>query len=165
MTRKILIRISLLISLPIGLQATDPPAAPFEVEFLKKARWTEGREGFDPQLPGYHITGDIAKIALRPTGVQPPKELTLAINTSPGMRPNLEGLSIDVANRTIDPSLQARVPTVIREHVSGLTSNVARGTYITTRVESNVVHVSFTPAGMALLSTNCTIRWVDWYRQ
>jgi hypothetical protein len=50
----------------------------------------------DPDLPGYHVTGDIASIVLRPQLSLLPDKIVVAITTSPGMRPMLEDFNSTV---------------------------------------------------------------------
>jgi len=71
--------------LPFGAKAD-----PFQVEFDGRAKWTEWHKGFDSDLPGYHVTGDIASIVLRPRPGRLPDKMVIAITTSPSMRPMLE---------------------------------------------------------------------------
>jgi GT2 family glycosyltransferase len=161
----------LLVLVLIGLSATLATAAkdtrePFRVEFLKSARWTEGHEGFDPELSGYHITGDIAGVILDPRTNRLPGKLVLAITTSPGMRPNLEGFFVTGTNLAIETALSDGLDySTVKNPGAGTRSSVKKGTYLQFRVVDKAVHVTFLPRAMPLLEKKCKIFWIDWYRE
>jgi hypothetical protein len=94
--------------------------APYRIEFDNRVRWTEGHEGIDPDLPGYHVTGDIARLILHPAGPPPPNGLVLAITPSSGMRPLLERFQIATADLEIDTTLVEAVPVeTVRDRRTG----------------------------------------------
>lgn len=137
---------------------------PFEIEMTRKAVWTEGHEGYDPDLPGYHLTGDIATITLKPVTGELPDNLVLKITTSPGMRPNLEGFMVksgDVAIQTSMGSelMQVNTPDYPREGICWQMDD-----YFAFELADDAVLVIFQPKGMELLKAECVISWIDWYR-
>ena len=137
---------------------------PFEIEMTRNAVWTEGHEGYDPDLPGYHLTGDIATITLKPIAGELPDQLVLKITTSPGMRPNLEGFMVksgDVAIQTFMGSelMQVNTPDSPRERIYWQTDD-----YFAFELADDAVLVIFQPKGMELLRRECVISWIDWYR-
>ncbi len=62
---------------------------PFQIVLGDKAEWSPQFEGYEPNLPGYHIVGDIASVTIRARADDLPEALILAIRTSPGMPPML----------------------------------------------------------------------------
>jgi hypothetical protein len=140
--------------------------APFQIEFGERVRWTEGHEGFDPKLSGYHVTGDIASIVLYPTGHNPPKTLILAITTSPGMRPMLEGFKVSALDTVIETALFDGTD---YESVGSMgtrsTHRVKKGTHFKFDIVDKEVRVTFLPEAMALLRGKCKVSWIDWYRK
>ena len=145
-------------------------ADPFAITFGKTARWTEGREGFDPQLPGYHITGDIATIHLRPRSDRLPQSITLAIRTSPAMRPNLESFVLSTKENVIDTAPSNGTGLTDVKDPTGKTpwqpvARVKTGTYFRFAVRGKEVHVTFLPKAMELLKQECKVSWIDWYRE
>lgn len=124
------------------------PIDPFQVDFHGRARWTEGHKGFDPDLSGYHVTGDIASIVLRPRSAQLPDTMVIAITTSPGMRPRLEHFKVSTKDVTLSLALPA----------------VRKGGYFQMTVLGKEVLVTFLPKAMALLEGDITITWIDYYR-
>jgi len=75
---------------------------PFQVELDGRTKWTERHKGFDSDLPGYHVTGDIASIVLRPRPGRLPDKMVIAIKTSPGMmRPMLEHFKVTTKDVTL----------------------------------------------------------------
>lgn len=144
-------------------------SGPLEITFLKKAHWTEGHVGFDPELPGYHITGDIASIQLQPGSGQLPDSITLAIKTSPGMRPNLEGFTFSAPDTVIATAFfegfgLAEIKDPTSEEPWRTVAMVESVMYFRFTVVGKAIHVTFMPAAMKLLHQQCTISWVDWYR-
>jgi hypothetical protein len=149
----------------------DPPVraedrAPYRIEFGNRARWTEGHEGFDPNLPGYHVTGDIASLTLHPTGHPPPERLILVITPAPGMRPMLESFKVSTADIEIDTTLVEAVQIeFVRDQRTGITHEVKKGTYFTFEVGDDVVRVTLLPEALWLLAGTLHISWIDWYRK
>ena len=68
------------------------------IGMLRGAMLTPGRETYDPELPGYHLSGGIGSVEFRPQGEGPLRAFTLALRTSPAMRPNLEGFSLSIGD-------------------------------------------------------------------
>jgi hypothetical protein len=147
-----------------GVNSGGP--APFRIEFGERVSWTEGHEGFDPTLPGYHVTGDIASIVLHPTGHNPPETLILAITTSPGMRPMLEGFKVFTSDTEIDTALFDGLDyESVGNMGARLTHRVKKGTHFKFDIVDKEVLVTFLPDAMPLLRGKCKVSWIDWYRK
>lgn len=139
--------------------------APFHIEFGRNAKWTEGHEGYDADLPGYHITGDIASIVMTPTGHNPPKTLVLAITTSSGMRPMLENFEAVTSGSEIDTALFNGLDyESVGNKETGVGYRAKRGTHFKFDVVDKEVRVTFLPEAMPLLRGKCKVSWIDWYR-
>jgi hypothetical protein len=140
--------------------------APYRMEFGNRVRWTEGHEGFDPDLPGYHVTGDIGTLILHPTGPPPPEGLVLAITPAPGMRPMLESFRVATAAIEIDTALVDAIKfESVRDRRTGVTHEVKKGTYVKFEVADEVVRVTLLPKVLRLLDGALRISWIDWYRK
>jgi len=165
----------------IPAMASKPPIAafsPFDVSLLKKARWAPGREGFDAALPGYHLVGDIASIRLTPAkemsgpaGGRAVDELVFRIQTSPGMPPNVENLTIIAGGLSLSTALSngadGKGTIEIRRLSEGRRSAsemVPQSRYIGLKVVGGAVELRLLPAAVALLKDGGEIRWIDWHR-
>ncbi len=141
---------------------------PFEIRFAKTATWGKGMVGYDPDLPGYHVSGDIASLRLRPAaGGRPPEKLVLAISTSPGQKPHLDHFRLAVLGGQIEiePFAEQARPRVMWTGRERNTFQYAeRGAYFTFAVVGDEVQVVFQADVMELLSGECSISWIDWYR-
>ena len=147
----------------------DTAQEPFELVLGRGAEWSQEHRGYDPKLPGYHIVGDIASIALRPRTDQIPDKLVLAIRTTPTMPPMLENLTISTANMTIScapfsPTRLIEVALPQDDIVGSPTSRPKKESYFKCEVAGDEVRVTFLPEAMKLLRNECKISWIDWYR-
>jgi len=154
-----------------GNQAdVDLSAEPFELNLGPKASWPQGHEGYDPNLPGYHIVGDIASVTLRVKTDRLPCELVLAIQTSPGMTPMLENLTlagpyVKLSGEPFNPDAGM----TYFKRVSGSNEweavpEIDADAYFEFEIHDDEVRVTFLPQAIALLRAECTISWIDWYR-
>ncbi|MBN1506625.1 MAG: hypothetical protein JW955_07255 [Sedimentisphaerales bacterium] len=141
----------------------------FELTLGEKASWSQGREGYDPNLPGYHVAGDIASVTIRAKTDALPCELVLAIQTSPGMAPMLEDfvlVSPDVrwSGEPFNPDtgLTCLRKVACRDEWEVMPVNA--DTYFTFEIRGDEVCVTFLPDAIELLRAECTISWIDWYR-
>lgn len=151
----------------VGTDRGDASVEPFEVVLGRGAAWPHGRQGYDPDLPGYHIDGQIASITIRPRSRRPPEKLILAIRTSPGMPPMLENFSLIGPDLTLSSAMKLELAEVRSSQgdPSGCTASTLRGnTYFRFEVAGSRVRVTLLPDAMKLLKRDCTISWVDWYR-
>jgi hypothetical protein len=145
---------------------SGPEVEPFQVKFDGRSKWTDGHSGFEPSLPGYFITGEIASIVLSPQSTRMPNKMVLAITTSPGMRPMLEGFEVTTNDVILNSALfNGTGNTWVTNRDTGTHVEVKRGEYFEFRVVGKAVHVTFLPKLMALLKGDITISWVDWYRE
>ncbi len=139
---------------------------PFEIEFGGQAAWTEGYSRFDPNLPGYHVTGDIASMVLRPRSKQVPDKMVIAITTSPGMRPMLEHFKVTTKEITLTSALfNGTGSTGVTNRRTKTQATVKRGKYLRFSVVGREVRVTFLPEAMGLLEGDIKVSWIDWYRQ
>lgn len=142
---------------------------PFKLTLVKRARWSPEHKGYDPDLPGYRIVGDIASITLNPQTKKIPKKLVLVIQTSPGMPPMLENFTLAAPEITISAALPNHQKLAeVRDPKSSkpwkATEQVAKDTYFHFEVVGDRVHVTLLPEAMKLLAGQCKISWIDWYR-
>jgi len=142
---------------------------PFELTLVKKARWSPGHKGYDPDLPGYRIVGDIASITLKPRTKKIPKKLVLVIQTSPGMPPMLENFTLAAPEITITTALPNHQKIAEIRHPKSpkpweTAEQVPKDTYFHFAVIGDRVHVILLPKAMKLLTDQCKISWIDWYR-
>ena len=143
---------------------------PFAITFVKGAGWTQGYQGFDPKLPGYHLTGDIAEIRTRLQSEKLPETIVLAIRTSPAMRPNLESFVLSNKDTVIDTALFNGTGLELVKDPKSKTpaepvAKVKQGTYFRFAVVGEQVQVTFMPKAMELLREEYEISWIDWYRK
>ena len=142
---------------------------PFQIILGNKAKWSEQCEGYDPNLPGYHIVGDIASVTIRARTDSLPQTLILAIQTSPGMPPMLENFTFvaPCVMLTGEPFKDTELDYFSRGNSSADwqgPSKVGAGTYFNFDVVGDEVHVIFLPPAIELLKVECKISWIDWYR-
>jgi len=142
----------------------------FELMLGKKASWSQGREGYDPNLPGYHIVGDIASVTLRAKTDRLPCELVLAIQTSPGMPPMLENFTLvnPFVKLTGEPFNPDAGMMCFRK-VDGSDEwepvpEIAIDAYLKFEICDDAVRVTFLRKAIELMRAECTILWIDWYR-
>jgi hypothetical protein len=153
-----------------GTADSDLSGEPFELTFGKKASWSQGHDGYDPNLPGYHITGDIASVTLRAKTDRLPCELVLMIQTSPGMPPMPENVTLvgPYAKLSGEP-FNPEAGMMYFERVNSsdgwkAVSEVATDAYLRFEISGDKVRVTFLPQAIGLLRAACTISWIDWYR-
>jgi hypothetical protein len=148
----------------------DPNAGPFELSLGPKASWSASHEGYDPNLPGYHIAGDIASVTLRAGTGTLPCELVLVIQTSPGMAPMLEnftlvGSCVKLSGEPFNPD--AGITYFERVGCSDEWQAVAgidTDAYFKFEICDDEVRVTLLPKAIRLSRAGCTISWIDWYR-
>jgi hypothetical protein len=142
---------------------------PFQIILGDKAKWSPQLESYDPNLPGYHIVGDIASVTIRARTDSLPQTLILAIRTSPGMPPMLENFTFAAPCVMLkgEPFKGGELDYFARANSSVEwqgPSKVQTDTYFKFNVVGEEVHVTFLPPAIELLSVECTISWIDWYR-
>ena len=148
----------------------DGSEEPFELTLGKKASWSPGHEGYDPNLPGYHVVGDIASVTLCAKTDKRPCKLVLAIQTSPGMPPMLENFTLagPYAKLSGEPfNREAAMLYFRRVNSPGgweTVPGIATDTYLKFEICDNEVRVTFLPQAIGLLRAECAISWIDWYR-
>jgi hypothetical protein len=142
----------------------DPP---YELRMIKGVEWVEGREGYQPELPGFVLDADIGSVALQAIRPGAPDRLVLLIRTTPAQRPNLEGFTFTTAGRTFSTSPFSQSAMVeVRESGKTRTSGrVPLSAYFDFRVEGEYVRVTFLPSATELMLDECQVSWVDWYRR
>ena len=150
--------------------AATPTLVPVVLTLGRKAAWSPGHEGYDSNLPGYHIVGDIASVTLHARRGKLPHELVLAIQTSPGMPPMLENFtlvspSVKLSGEPFNPEAGM---TCFRK-VDGsdeweAVPEIATDAYLKFEISHDEVRVTFLPQAIGLLRSECTISWIDWYR-
>lgn len=140
---------------------------PYELRTIRGADWIDGREGYRPELPGFMLDGDIGTIAVRATHPGAPDRLVLLIRTSPGQRPNLEGFTFSTSVRTFSTSPFSPSATVeVREIGTSRTAGrVPVHAYFDFQIEGEYVRVTFLPSSTELMTEECQVSWVDWYRR
>jgi hypothetical protein len=142
---------------------------PFQIILGDKAKWSPQFEGYDPNLPGYHIVGDIASVTMRARTDDLPEALILAIRTSPGMPPMLENFTFAAPCVMLkgEPFKGGELDYFARANSSVEwqgRSKVPIDTYFKFDVVGEEVHVTFLPPAIELLKVECKISWIDWYR-
>ncbi|GEM_PF-2599091 len=132
---------------------------------LIRAQWTEGRTGFDPQLPGYHVAGDIARIELRPHPGRLPDRLVIAI-TVPGERPMLEYLGVSSADVVIDSALfNGLAYDLVKGGDGKEIARLKRGECLRYEIVGREIRVTLLPKALQMLHGAFTVSWIDWYRK
>jgi len=155
-----------------GSWRTDPISAkePFKLVLGKRAAWAQGRQGYDPNLPGYHLSGDIASITLQVRTENLPDRLVLTIRTSAGMPAMLENFTLAGSHVKLsgEPfNEQVGLTYLTRINCSDAWTampEVNTDGYLTFEIVRGEVRVTFLPKAIELLRTRCTISWIDWYR-
>ena len=141
----------------IALNLAKPHEGPYEV--IDVWGWTRGREGYDPALPGFHITskGPIGFIVLRSRNKTPPEKLVLAIDSQTGTG-NFALWNDDITLVVSEKTTAVYGPKP--EHKSMGTVNTER--YFKIEHEGRVARFTLMPEAMKLLAKRCTIRWGVW---
>jgi len=144
--------------------AGDPP---YQLRMVKGVDWIEGKEGYRPDLPGFVLSSDIGTVALQAAHPGGPDRLVLLIRTSPGQRPNLEGFTFTTPARTFEtsPFSHAATVTVLEKGKPAAAGRVPLPAYFDFRVEGEYVRVTFLPSATELMTEECEVSWVDWYRR
>ena len=148
---------------------TDSMREPFEVALSSRAKWSPGHAGYDPNLPGYHIVGDIASATLRTQTDDLPNRLVLAIETSPGGTPMLEGFTFEAPCVMITGGpFKGAGLTVYSRADSSLPwqadPGVSADRYFSFGIIDDEVRITFLSAAVELLRMPCKLSWIDWYR-
>lgn len=154
---------------PPAPQAPPSSGEPFEIILGPKAKWFPLYTGYDPGLPGYHVIGDIASVTLRALADHPPDRLVLAIRTSPGMQPMLESFTFTAPLVKIsgEPFNKGGLAWYKRANSSmpwQADPAVQVDKYLKFEVVGDEVRVTFLPPAIELLSVQCEVAWIDWYR-
>lgn len=165
------------IPVPSSSPAELPVVAPFDIEFLRKARWAAGHEGFDAALPGYHLAGDIARVRLIPFTSEKtrsgrlPETLVITLQTSPGMPPNVENLTITAGGLILTTALSngtdGKGTIEIRkagDGPRGEVKTVPQSDYLELKAVGATVQLRLLPGAMKLLGAGGELSWIDWYR-
>lgn len=140
------------------------------VRILRGAEMVPGESAFDPGLPGYHLIGGIGAVRLTPLREGPVRAFALALKTSPGMQPNLEGFSLAVGDTIYQtsPFGPEHLLEVLLRRPDGsarIVSRVGLEEYFLFSTAGAEVIVRFAPRALELLQRPCVLSWVDWYRR
>ena len=147
-----------------------PAREPFVLTLGKRASWPADHEGYDPNLPGYHIVGGIASVTLHARRGKLPRELVLAIQTSPGMPPMLENFTL--VGRFVKLSGEPFNPDAGMTYFARIADSdewqavpeIETDVYFKFEIRDDEVRVTFLPRAIELLRAECVISWIDWYR-
>jgi hypothetical protein len=147
----------------------EPAQEPFDIALSPRAKWSPRHAGYDPNLPGYRIVGDIASANLRAQTDSLPDKLVIAIETSPGGIPMLEGFAFTAPCVMISGSpFAAGGLTVSTRGDSSLPWQAAPGlpadAYFAFAIADGEVRVTLLSPALELLRMPCKLSWVDWYR-
>jgi predicted outer membrane repeat protein len=142
---------------------------PLEIALGRRAQWSSLYTGYDPDLPGYHLVGDIASVTLRAQTDDLPNRLLLAVQTFPGGLPMMEGFTFATPCLMIsgEPFKEAGLAVSRRSDSSmpwQVASGTAAGEYFVFELLGDEVRITFLPAAIELLRTPCKLSWVDRYR-
>ncbi len=143
---------------------------PFELTLGRKASWSQGHEGYDPNLPGYHVAGEIASVKLRAKTDRLPCGLVLAIQTSPDMPPMLEDFTLigphaKLSGEPFNPEAGVAYFRKVGCSDEWVTvPTIKTDAYLRFEIINDEVRVTFLPKAIELLRAECTISWIDWYR-
>lgn len=142
---------------------------PLEVRLGRRARWSSQHKGYDPNLPGYHIVGDIASVSLQAQTDDLPDRLVLAIQNLPSATPMMEGFTFTSPCLMVEGQpFKAGVLAVSRRADSSLpwqpAPAVGADEYFAFELLSDHIRITVMPAAVELLRTPCRLSWVDWYR-
>ena len=155
--------LALMTTAGVGAGDDSETAAPFELTFIKRLPKSGGEPVYDAELPGFRLDAQIATLKIRPRGKQLPGKLTLIIRTTQGLSPMLEMFTLKSASASVSGGL--KLPTEeVADARAPLTQMVSAGTYFKMKVVGQEVHVVFEPKAMRILADECTISWVDWFR-
>ncbi|MDT8389918.1 MAG: hypothetical protein RRC34_05355 [Lentisphaeria bacterium] len=140
---------------------------PFAVRLNAGVTWTSRHpRGFDPALPGYHLSGDIASFRITPAADQPPERFVLAI-TTPGREKHLDLFRLSFSGISIEcEPFNDRTPTRITatDRQRNTAQNVPKGTFFDVEVKGKEIHVTFKPTVIKLMRGECSVSWIDRYR-
>ena len=158
----------------VSKQGVAPPTADVDVvggirvTLLRRAAWAHRPPRFDPDLPGIHIVGDIGGLQLTAAGADLPRAFAIAIATSPGHSPMMEGLTVLAGTQRfmITPFRRTPVPPGRGDGADQPGYTLTPRPHSLFRFESTTreIIIRFLPSGMSLLRGGCTLEWVDWYR-
>jgi hypothetical protein len=154
-----------------GKWRIDPQTVqgPLEIALGRRAKWSPRYAGYDPNLPGYHIVGDIASASIRAQTDDLPDRLVLAIQTSPGGMAMLEGFTCAAPCVMVsgEPFGEAGLAVSKRADSSlpwQVDAAAQAAAYFTFDRVGDEVRIIFLPPAIELLRTQCKLSWVDWYR-
>lgn len=144
---------------------------PFAVRLNKNVTWTPGKpKGYDPKLPGYHLSGDVASFRMAPAGNERPETFILAI-TVPGRTKRLEMFRLSFSGISIEcepfkPGALTRITaTNPKTHTTKTARTTASGTFFDFEVKGKEIQVIFKPAVLVHLQGECSVFWIDRYQQ
>jgi hypothetical protein len=137
------------------------------ITLVRGVSWDYPDEGFDPDLPGYHLAGGIGTVKIG--APMPPPELVLQIRTTIAHRPNLEGFTIQWADSLLQiapfaPGSPAELLVDAALEGGQELSQSREQIFFEFSREEDAVRVRFLPPALRLLTAGCTISWVDWFR-
>ncbi len=145
--------------------------APLELILGRRAQWSPKHEGYDPNLPGFHVVGDIASVTLRATTDAVPETLVLIIQNLPSTQPMLENFTLTGSHIRLTTEPFNEFVELACYKKSGcaqdwqIKSEIATKEYFTFEIVGDAIHVEFQPKAIELLRTPCEISWIDWYRR
>jgi hypothetical protein len=152
---------------PTG-HSTGAGEIPVRIDLVRGVRWDYPNEGFDPNLPGFHLAGGIGTVRL--TGSAAPEAIVLKIRTTTAQPPNLEGFTVQWAETLLQmaPFGEGSLAELITDSGDGSRGRqrqMVHQWYFEFSREEDIVRVRFLPPALRLIPRGCTVSWVDWYRR
>jgi len=120
--------------------------------------------GYDASLPGYRLSGGIAQVVFTPAGPPPPSQFVLALRMST-KTPHLDSFTFASSAGTIQwsPFAGPGLLTVTNSD-GGQHSPERQEEYLRYEIVEDEIRVIFGPAARAMMTGECKISWIDWYR-
>lgn len=143
---------------------------PFKLILLKGVSWADRCEGYDPDLPGYHLSGAVGRIQIQPRLEKLPLQLVFEIQTSSDLPPMLEEFKMVCEDTTLavvpfneDDSVLLRVRG--KKDTTEIMKRMPQRNFFRFERSDDVVRVIFEAEAMKFLKHPCHIQWVDWFRK
>lgn len=149
---------------PGGGHGVRVPDAAGTLRLDKGAEAVGSATGYDASLPGYRLSGGIAQVVFTPAGSTPPTQFVLALRMST-MTPHLDSFTFASSAGTIQWSPFAGPGLLTITGPDGIRhSPEHQGEVLRYEIVGDEIRVIFGPAGLAMMTGECKISWIDWYR-
>jgi len=159
------------VSVMSGCQSTpaSDANASYGVTFVRGVTYREGYAGYQADLPGFRVVGDIASLRLDRISDRASGPLVLGIRA--GGRPMLEHFEAAAADGSwaisgsfFDGTGEMDVQTPTTDGKATMVHRAPANTYLRMDIVGDEVRLTLKPALLEQLGEQFTVRWIDYYR-